>query len=40
MLNDDYSYENLKNLIYIDYIQKETSRYYGPSNGVFGRIAT
>lgn len=40
MGSDDYSYENLKNLVYIDWIQKETTRMYGPVNGVFMREAT
>ena len=39
MSTDDYSYENLKNLTYIECIEKETSRYYGPVNGIFVRIA-
>lgn len=30
MKNEDYSYENLKNLKYIDLLQKEITRYYGP----------
>ena len=34
---DDYSYENLKNLTYIDCVQKEVTRFYGPGNGLFFR---
>lgn len=37
IVNDDYSYETLKKLVYIDWIQKETSRYYGPISGIFMR---
>ena len=39
MSNDDYSYENLKNLTYIDCIQKETTRYYGPAPVNFTRVS-
>ena len=39
MKTDDYSYENLKKLVYIDWIQKETSRMYGPVTGIFMREA-
>ena len=35
----DFSYDNLKKLKYIDWIQKETTRMYGPVNGVFPRKA-
>ena len=34
---EDYSYENMKKFKYIDYIQKETTRMYGPVHGVFPR---
>ena len=37
MSGDDYSYENLKKLVYIDCIQKETTRFFGPVNYIFGR---
>ena len=37
MSTNDYSYENLKNLTYIDNIQKETTRLYGPGLGLFWR---
>ena len=37
MKNDDYSFENLKNFKYIDNIQKETTRMYGPVNTLFPR---
>lgn len=39
MKNDDYSFENLKNFKYIDNIQKETTRMYGPVNTLFPREA-
>lgn len=37
MKNEDYSYENLKNFKYIDNIQKETTRIYGPGIYLFLR---
>ena len=37
MSEDDYSYEHLKKFKYIDCIQKETTRIYGPANGLFLR---
>jgi cytochrome P450 len=40
MSDDDYSYENLKRCNYLDCILKEATRYYGPANGVFYRVAT
>ena len=39
MKNDDYSYENIKNLTYLDCVHKETLRYYGPGNVIFTRVA-
>ena len=39
MKEDDFSYENLKKLVYIDNIQKETTRFYGPANGIASRVA-
>lgn len=39
MSTDDYSYENLKNFTYIDNIQKETNRLYGPAIFIFWRTA-
>ena len=39
MKADDYSFENLKKFEYIDLIQKETTRIYGPAVGLFGREA-
>ena len=39
MKNDDYSYENLKNFTYIDNLQKETMRCYGPAPLLFERKA-
>lgn len=38
--NDEITYENLKKLTYIDWIQLETTRHYGPANGIFFRKAT
>jgi cytochrome P450 len=35
MKDEDYSFENLKNLTYIDLLQKETTRYYGPAIYLF-----
>lgn len=37
--DDDINKQNLKNLVYIDWIQNETTRYYGPGNGIFTRTA-
>ena len=37
MKDDDYSYENLKKMTYIDNVQKEVTRYYGPVNQIFAR---
>ena len=37
MAGEDYSNENLKNLKYIDAVQKETHRMYGPGNIVLMR---
>ena len=37
MQTDDYSYENLKKFTYIENIQKETTRFYGPVNVIFLR---
>ena len=34
MQDDDYIYENLKKMIYVDQIQKETTRLYGPAIGL------
>ena len=39
MKEDDYSFENLKKMTYIDAIQKEVTRVYGPGNIIFPRIA-
>ena len=40
MKADDYSTENLKKFKYIDCVQKETTRFFGPVNGVFMRNCT
>ena len=37
MSDDDFSYDNLKKLTYIDCVEKEVTRYYGPVNQVFAR---
>ena len=39
MAEDDYSYENLKKFTYLENVQKEVNRFYGPSNGSFRRVA-
>lgn len=36
----DITFDNLKKLTYIDWIQFETTRIYGPTNGLFWRKAT
>ena len=36
---DEYSYENLKNFKYIDNLQKEATRFYGPGTHLFSRKA-
>ncbi len=37
---EDINYESLRKLTYIDWIQLETTRFYGPANGIFARIAS
>ena len=37
MKEDDYSFENLKKMTYIDCVEKEVTRFYGPVNGMFLR---
>ena len=39
MKEDDYSYDNLKNFTYIDCVEKEVTRFYGPVNGNFARVS-
>ena len=39
MKEEDYSYENLKKFKYIDALQKQTTRAYGPANLLFLREA-
>lgn len=39
MSADDYSYQNLKKLTYIDMLQKETTRCFGPGTQLFPRVA-
>lgn len=39
MDGDDYSYQNLKNLKYIDCIQKEATRFSGPATHMAQRHA-
>jgi cytochrome P450 len=36
---EDYSYENLKRCTYIDCIEKEVTRYYGPGFRIFDRFS-
>jgi cholesterol 24-hydroxylase len=38
--DEDITLENMKKLTYIDWIQYETTRMYGPANGIFYRMAT
>lgn len=38
--NEDYTYENIKKLTYLEWVQNETTRYYGPSTKMFERNAT
>lgn len=37
--DQDITKENLKKLTYIDWIQNETTRHYGPGIGIFLRYA-
>ena len=37
MEKDDFSFENIKKLKYIDMVQKEVTRIYGPVSGPFFR---
>jgi cytochrome P450 len=39
LMDDDITYENLRKLAYIDWIMMEVTRYYGPANSNFERIA-
>ena len=39
MKTEDYSFENLKNLKYVDFILKETLRCYGPAPLLFEKKA-
>ena len=38
--DEDITYDNLKKLQYLEYIEMETTRMYGPGNGVLTRYAT
>ena len=40
MATDDFSYDNLKNLKYLECVQKETTRFFGPAYGLFVREAS
>lgn len=40
MGNDDYTYENLKKCTYIDCVEKEVTRFYGPGFKLFNRTAS
>ena len=37
MKDDDYTYENLRKMAYIDNVLKEVTRFYGPANSIFFR---
>ena len=37
MKDEDYSMEHLRKFKYIECVQKETTRFYGPGNGIFLR---
>ena len=37
MKTDDYSFENLKKMTYIECVEKEVTRFYGPVSVVFAR---
>ena len=37
MKGGDFIYENLKKMTYIDCVEKEVTRFYGPANGMFFR---
>lgn len=37
--NEDITSDNLRKLTYIDCIQNETLRHFGPVNGIFPRLA-
>ena len=39
MKDDNYEYENLKNFKYIEMLQKETTRCFGPATHLFARNA-
>ena len=39
MAEDDYSLENLKRFTYIENVEKEVTRFYGPANGNASRVA-
>ena len=39
LIGDDFSFDNLKKCTYVDKIQKETTRVYGPVNGLLLREA-
>ena len=39
MKEDNCTYENLKKMTYIDCVEKEVTRFYGPANNVILRAA-
>ena len=39
MKEEDYGYENLKNFKYLEMLQKEVTRHYGPGTHLFARVA-
>lgn len=38
--DEDIVFENIKKIVYLDWIQNETTRHYGPVNGQFFKVAT
>ena len=40
MKEDDYSYENIKKMTYLEYVEKETTRIFGPGNGTDSRVSS
>ena len=39
MKEDDFSYDNLKKMTYIDCVEKEVTRFYGPIPNSFIKVA-
>ena len=40
MKEDDFGYNNLKKMTYIDCVEKEVTRFYGPTHNGFPRITS